>query len=164
MSNSEDKSSAKIWLHKWGVPIAHACLWMVGLLVTTDFWGVLKLFFPNDYDQYVISLGVVIVIFYGEIILTFIDCAIEKEALLLSMTICKFIALLITTVVAVVVFMFLGCYFLSDANMQCLGKYLIGAVILISSFTKGMEIWLQNNWDEYILHNTKRLPELNFSI
>ncbi len=164
MSNSEDKNNAKIRLHKWGVPMCHACLWMAGLLVTTDFWGFLKQLFPNDYDQYVVSLGVVIVIFYGEIILTFVDCAIEKATLLLNMTFCNFIALLMTTVVAVVVFMFLGCHFLSDANMQCLGRYLIGAVILVSSFTKGMEIWLQNNWDEYIQYNTKRQPELNFSI
>lgn len=168
MSDLKDKGNNKIWLHKWGVPICHACLWMLGLLFTTDFWGVVGRFFPSDYEQYVISLGTVVVIFFGEIILTFIDCAIEKETSLLSMSFCKFIALFITTIVAVVVFMFLGCHFLSDTDMQCLGKYLIGVVILISSFTKGMEIWLQNNWDEYMPNHNPNPnptnPKLNFSI
>ncbi len=164
MSKLEDKSDAKIWLHKWGIPISHACLWMVGLLVTTDFLNVLKQLFSNNSEQYAISLGVVIVIFFGEIILTFVDCAIEKEDLLLNMTFCRFIALFITTIVAVVVFMFLGCHFLSNADIQYIGKCFIGMVILVSSFTKGMEIWLQNNWDKYTIDSPKRVPELNFSI
>jgi len=164
MDDLEDKSAAKNWLHRWGIPISHACLWAVGLLVTTDLWGVLKHFFPNSSDQYAISLGVVIVIFFNEIILTFIDCAIEKENLLLNMTFCKFIALLIATIVTIVVFIFLGCHFISDVDMQCFGKILIGIVLFISSFTKGMEVWLQNNWDEYTVDNTKRMPELNFSV
>lgn len=80
------------------------------------------------------------------------------------MTFCKFIALLIATIVAIVVFMFLGCYFITDVKTQGFGNLLIGIVILVSATTKGMEIWLQNNWDKYTLDNTKKLPELNFSI
>lgn len=154
----------KIWLHKWGIPILHANLWIMGLLITTDLGGVLKQIFPSINVQYAISLGAVIVIFLGEIILTFIDCAIEKEDSSLNMTFCKFIALLISTIVAIVVFMFLGCYFLADANMQSWGNFLIGVVIIISATTKGMEVWLQNNWDKYTLDNAKDLPELTFSI
>lgn len=154
----------KIWLHKWGIPISHAILWIIGLFITTDFGGVLKLIFPSSSAQYAISLGAVIVIFFLEIILTFIDCAIEKENSFLNMTFCKFIALLIATIVAIVVFMFLGCYFITDVKTQGFGNLLIGFVILVSATTKGMEIWLQNNWDKYTLDNTKKLPELNFSI
>lgn len=154
----------KIWLHKWGIPISHAILWIIGLFITTDFSDVLKSMFPSNDAQYAISLGAVIVIFFVEIILTFIDCAIEKENSFLNMTFCKFIALLIATIVAIVVFMFLGCYFIAEENTQWKGNLLICIVILISSTTKGMEIWLQNNWDKYTLDNTKKLPEINFSI
>lgn len=154
----------KIWMHKWGIPILHAILWIIGLLITTDFLGILKLVFPSNSAQYAISLGAVVVIFFGEIILTFIDCAIEKENSCLNMTFCNFIASLIATIVAIVVFMFLGCYFIAEADTQWLGKFLISLVILVSATTKGMEIWLQNNWDKYTLDNTNKLPKLNFSM
>ena len=134
------------------------------MLITTDFLGILKLVFPSNSAQYAISLGAVVVIFFGEIILTFIDCAIEKENSCLNMTFCNFIAFLIATIVAIVVFMFLGCYFIAEADIQWLGKFLISLVILVSATTKGMEIWLQNNWDKYTLDNTNKLPKLNFSM
>ena len=162
MNEAEDKS--KIWSHRWGMPILHACLWVIGLLVTTDIWNVLGTYFPKESEQYAVSIGAVVVIFFLEIVLTFIDCAIEKENLSLNITFCKFVALLITTLVAIVVFMFLGCNFLSRTEMQIPGKIMIAIVILISAFTKGMEMWLQNNWDKYTVDDVNKMPELTFSI
>lgn len=162
MNEAEDKS--KIWRHRWGIPILHACLWVVGLLVTTDIWNFLGTCFPKESEQYAVSIGTVIVIFFLEIVLTFIDCAIEKENLSLNMTFCKFVALLIATLVSIVVFMFLGCNFLSRPEMQSPGKILIVIVILISAFTKGMEMWLQSNWDKYTVDDVNKMPELTFSV
>lgn len=164
MNNLKNKSDSKIRLHRREIPILHAILWIIGLFITTDFLGILKSMFPDDSVQYAISLGTVIVIFFGEIILTFIDCAIEKENLFLNMTFLKFIALLIATIVVIVVFMFLGCYFHAEVDTRGWGDLLIGIVIFVSATTKGMEVWLQNNWDKYTLDNIKELPKLNFSI
>lgn len=164
MSNIENKNDNKNWLHRWGIPILHAILWIIGLFLTTDFAGVLKQIFSSENVQYSISLGSVIVIFFGEVILTFIDCAIKRENLSLNITFCKFVSLLILTLVVIVIFMFLGCYFLGKDNMHSWGNVSICIVILTSAVTKGMEVWLQNNWDKYTLEKTKDVPELTYSM
>lgn len=136
------------WAHRWGIPSAHAAFWTIGLFVTTDLLGVLKCWFNTDsYGLMAFSLGTVIVIFFGEIALSFIDVLYAQEIKTLNVTICRFFALLVTVLVVVVVLMFLGCYFLP--RCPDIGESLIALLIFISAFAKGTEIWLQNNWDRF---------------
>ncbi|MBR5215700.1 MAG: hypothetical protein IKV80_05700 [Bacteroidales bacterium] len=157
-----DVQSNNFWRHKWGIPIAHACLWIIGMFVTTDFLGIVDNWFPDEYKKIAFSLGTVIVIFFGEIIFTFIDVVAEQKIKILNIRFCYYVSLLIATIIVVVLLMFLGCHFQSSGNTKLLGDIVIGLLILVSTFTKGMEVWLQNNWDRFTIDIPLRTPILNF--
>ncbi len=137
-------------VHRWGIPIAHASLWIVGMFVTTDLLGILNKWFNSDADAVMFfSLGTVIAIFFGEIVFTFLDVLYAQEIKALDIGICRFFAILVTILVAIVLLMYLGCYFLSDCPIT--GKIMLGLLIFVSAIAKGSEIWLQNNWDRYAI-------------
>ena len=148
------------WLHTCGIPIAHAFLWIIGLMVTTDFLNIINSCVIQEHVKLAISLGTVIIIFFLEEILTFIDCALEQKNQVLNITFCYYVALLFLITVLIVAFMFGGCYYNSKIDTYYLGKISIGIVILLSAFTKGMEIWLQNNWSVYTLN--PKMPIISF--
>lgn len=151
----------RILIHKWGIPISHVGLWIIGLLVTTDYYGILKENFSEE-EIYAVSIGTVVVIFFLEIVLSFVDVVIEKKISVLNVTFLKYVALLVTTIVVVVVLMFLGCHFL-PSNPD-VGRGFVRWLIIISALTKGMQVWLQNNWGEYVVDVANREPVLNYSI
>lgn len=152
-----------LWNHKWGIPIAHTLLWIIGMFVTTDVLGVLKQCFPADSVFLAVSLGTVIVIFFGEIIFTFLDVVLEQKIKIINITFFYYLALLIAVVVVTVVLMFLGCYYYAADESKILGQCLIGMLIIVSAFAKGMEIWLQNNWDKYMIDVPSRVPQLSYT-
>lgn len=136
--------------HRWGIPIAHASLWIIGMFVTTDLLGVLDKWFNSDtYAIKIFSLGIVVAIFFGEIVFTFLDVLYTQKIKTLDIEICRFFAFLVTILVATVLLMYLGCYFLSDCPTT--GTTFLGLLIVVSAIAKGSEIWLQNNWDRYAI-------------
>lgn len=145
------------WKHQWAIPILHSFLWILGLLITTDLFDVQHQYFPNEIST--ISLGTVIAIFIAEVIITFIDAALEHEDKVLNITFCNYVALFLSTILLSIILMFLACHFCADKDL--LAKLFIGLLVLLSAFTKGMEIWLQNNWNRYALDKPK-LPELGY--
>ena len=154
------KHKLRMLIHKWGIPISHAGLWILGLLVTTDYLGKLKDYFTEE-EIYAVSIGTVVVIFFLEIVLTFVDVVIEKKITVLNVNFLKFVALLVTAMVILVVLMFLGCHFLPN-DLEA-GRVYIRWLIIVSAFTKGMQVWLQNNWSEYVVDVANREPIMNYS-
>lgn len=155
----------KLRLHKWGIPAAHAFLWTIGMFITTDLWDVLSGWFGPDSDSLMaFSLGTIIVIFFGEIIFSFLDIILEQEIKTINVTFCYFLALLVTVLAAIVMLMYFGCYFLPSCPIS--GKILIGLLIVVSAFAKGMEIWLQNNWERYTVDVPvmNQMNELSYTI
>lgn len=145
---TENIAPDNLWEHKWGIPIAHALLWTIGIFVTTDLLEIQsKLFTPDE--KLAVSLGTVIVIFFGEIVFSFLDVVLEQKIQLLNVTFCRYIALLFAISATIVVLMFFGCHFLFEPDTRITGKVLIAVLIFVSAFAKGMEIWLQNNWERY---------------
>lgn len=135
----------RTWLHKWGVPIAHALLWIIGMLVTVDLFDKIDTWFPERHTKLGISLGTIIIIFFAEIIISFVDVVAENRIRNINITFLYYIALLLTTLILANLLMFLGCYFMNAP----IGKILIFILIFVSAYAKGMEIWIQNNWDKY---------------
>lgn len=147
---TENNTSYK--LHSLGIPIAHALLWLIGILVTTDLLDVLGKWFDKD-TQLIVSVATVIIIFFGEIVFSFIDVVLDKKIRYLNANFLYYIAILILAIILMVILMFLGHYFLPNSETRLIGKFLIGILILDSTFVKGMEIWLQNNWNHYAVDN-----------
>ncbi len=122
------------------------------MFVTTDLLGILDKWFNSDaLAMMIFSLGTVIAIFFGEIVFTFLDVLYAQQIKVLDIEICRFFAILVTILVAIVLLMYLGCYFLAGCPIT--GKILLGLLIFVSAFAKGSEIWLQNNWDRYAIDN-----------
>lgn len=146
-------------MHKWGIPILHVILWTVGLIITTDFLGIVKTYFSEK--EFAVSVGAVIVIFLFEIVLTFVDVVQEKKTEVLDINFCYYVAFLVATIIISVVVLFLGCHFLpSDKEI---GMSFIGIMIFVTAFTKGMETWLQNNWSVYFVDVASKNTILHYS-
>lgn len=158
------KAGSGLWCHRWGVPIAHALLWIIGMLVTTDMFEVLKQWFPNEVVSLGISMGGVASIFFLEVVFSFLDILIDQKVKFINKSFLGYIALLIVIFVIIVALLFGSCYFL-NIGFKERGQLLVGMLIIVSAFAKGMEIWLQNNWDKYnVADISAMVSELTYSV
>lgn len=142
---NREATKSETFMHKWGAPLSHGILWALGLCITLNVNGILFYIDPTEKTHEGIQLLIVFIIFLFEVAVSFFSTACERRIRAVSIRIFKVIALFVLIVASTLIAA--GIYFIS----KCSTTQLITALALIgtSSVTKGLEIWIQNNLDEY---------------
>lgn len=130
----------RVFWHKKIVPLEHCLLWLTSFFLSVYGYSLFGIDTNNDYAVQRFTIGLILIIFIFEIAITFFDVVRTFEVQFVSVKLLNFFPIFILILAVTLCPVIIGC------NLEQVSVFLI----LIASAAKYMEVWITNNFHEYV--------------